>query len=118
MAVESVRSVRNNFADFIGRVQLHHERVTITKNGTAAAVLFSPEDLDSMEETIAILSEPGARAELDEAEESILKGEQPIGIPEERAPAAEALKDGRAIGDGRRASLVWLTATEVVVNVP
>jgi antitoxin YefM len=78
MATESVRSVRNNFSDVIGRVQQHHERVTITKNGAAsaaAAVLISPEDLDSMEETLTILSEPGARAELAEAEQSILDGD-------------------------------------------
>ena len=89
MATESVRSVRNNFADFIGRVQLQHERVTITKNGKAAAVLISPEDLDSMEETLAILSEPGARAELAEAEESILRGEVVVGADAIRALRAQ-----------------------------
>jgi len=75
MATESVRSARNNFSDVIGRVQQHHERVTITKNGEPAAVLISPKDLDSMEETLTILSEPGARAELAEAEQSILDGD-------------------------------------------
>lgn len=75
MTTESVRSVRNNFSDFIGRVQQHHERVTITKNGEPAAVLISPEDLDSKEETLTILSEPGAREELAEAEQSILDGD-------------------------------------------
>ena len=85
MSTDSVRSVRNNFAEVIGRVQQHHERVTITKNGAPAAVLISPEDLESMEETLAILSEPDARAELAEAEQSILDGDVIIGADAIRA---------------------------------
>ena len=85
MSTESVRTVRNNFADFIGRVQQQHERVTITRNGSPAAVLISPDDLDSMEETLAILSEPGARAELADAEQSIVEGDLVVGVDAIRA---------------------------------
>ncbi|MEZ5374122.1 MAG: type II toxin-antitoxin system Phd/YefM family antitoxin [Microthrixaceae bacterium] len=85
MATESVRTVRNNFSDVIGRVQHQHERVTITKNGAPAAVMISPEDLESMEETLTILSEPGVRSELAEAEQSILEGDVVVGADAIRA---------------------------------
>lgn len=85
MATESVRTVRNNFSDVIGRVQHQHERITITKNGAPAAVMISPEDLESMEETLAILSEPGARVELAEAEQSIRDGDAVVGADAIRA---------------------------------
>ena len=50
MSSESLRTVRDRFSEFIDRVQSHHERVIVTKNGTPAAVLISPEDLESLEE--------------------------------------------------------------------
>jgi antitoxin YefM len=55
----------------------------------------TPDDLSSMEETLAILSEPGARAELAEAEQSIIDGDVVAG-----ADAIRALRqrDGRSAG--------------------
>jgi antitoxin YefM len=40
-----------------------------------AAALISPEDLESLEETIALLSDPQAIAEIDEARRGIAKGD-------------------------------------------
>jgi antitoxin YefM len=41
-------------------VESTHERVVITKNGRPAAVLISYEDLESLEETLEVLSDPDA----------------------------------------------------------
>lgn len=59
MTIESLRTVKDHFSDFVERVRRDHERVVVTKNGRPAAVLISLEDLESMEETLAVLSEPG-----------------------------------------------------------
>lgn len=45
---ESLRTVRDRFSEFIERVGAHHERVVITRNDSPAAVLMSPEDLESL----------------------------------------------------------------------
>ena len=38
MTSESLRTVRDRFSEFIERVNAHHERVVITRNGSPAAV--------------------------------------------------------------------------------
>ena len=60
MSTESLREVRSRFSEFIERVNSHHERVVITRNGSPAAVLMSPEDLESLEETLAVLGDSEA----------------------------------------------------------
>lgn len=54
---EPLRSVRDHLSEVVDRVQHHHERVVITRNGHDAAVVISPEDLAQLEETIAVLSD-------------------------------------------------------------
>ena len=77
---ESLRTVRDRFSEFIERVQKHHERVVVTRNGTPAAVLISPDDLESLEETLAVLSDSEAIAELVEAHRSYLEGDVVRGV--------------------------------------
>ena len=50
--------VKNRLSEFVERVASQHDRVTITRNGRPAAVLVSPEDLESLEETLAVLGHP------------------------------------------------------------
>jgi prevent-host-death family protein len=47
-------------------VQGTWERVTITKNGRPAAVLMAVEDLESLVETLEVLSDPDAMAAIAE----------------------------------------------------
>ena len=58
MSTEPLREVRDHFSDVVDRVEREHERVTVTRNGRAAAVIISPEDLAELEETLAVLSDP------------------------------------------------------------
>lgn len=62
MSTEPLREVRDHFSDVVDRVELHHERVTVTRIGRPVAVLISPEDVAAMEETLDVLSDPGAMA--------------------------------------------------------
>ena len=68
MSIEPLREVRNHFSDVVDRVEREHERVTVTRNGRAAAVIISPEDLAELEETLAVLSDPMALADIREAD--------------------------------------------------
>jgi prevent-host-death family protein len=52
-----------------------HDRVHITRNGREYVVLISAEDLESMEATIELLSDPAAMARIREAEGAIAQGE-------------------------------------------
>jgi antitoxin YefM len=70
MSTESLRSVRDHLSEVVDRVEHHHERVVITRNGHDAAVLISPEDLAEIEETLSVLSDPEALAEIRESEAS------------------------------------------------
>lgn len=85
MSSESLRTVRDHFSEFIERVQAHHERVVVTKNGTPAAVLISPEDLESLEETLAVLGDSDAVAELVEAHRAYREGDVVRGVDAVRA---------------------------------
>jgi len=66
---------RNRLSELVADVEKTHARVTITKHGHPAAVLVSPEDLASLEETVDILSDPEALADIREAEAEHASGE-------------------------------------------
>ncbi len=85
MSTESLRSVKDRFSEFVERVERHHERVVVTRNGRPAAVLVSPEDLASLEETLDVLSNPVAVAELVEAEAAQAAGDVVQGADAVRA---------------------------------
>jgi prevent-host-death family protein len=52
-----------------------HERVVITRNGRPEAVIISISDLESLEETLDLLSTPGTLDEIRAAEAEIAQGE-------------------------------------------
>jgi antitoxin YefM len=68
LSKESLRSVRDHLSEVVDRVERHHEPVIVTRNGHAAAVQISPEDLAQLEETIDVLSDPSALADIREAD--------------------------------------------------
>lgn len=64
MIIEPVRTVKARFSEFLDAVELQHERVVVTRNGRPAAVLISPDELESIELTLEVLSEPGVLEDL------------------------------------------------------
>jgi antitoxin YefM len=80
MSVEPLRSVRDHLSEFVDRVENEHERIVVTRNGRAAAVLISPEDLAQLEETIDVLSDPAALADIREADEAYARGDVVRGV--------------------------------------
>ena len=80
MAVEPLDEVRNHLSDVIDRVELRRERVTVTRDGRAVAVILSPNDLAELEESLAVLSDPQALADIREADAAYASGDVLRGI--------------------------------------
>lgn len=85
MTTDSLRNVKDRLSEFVDRVGREHDRVVITRNGRPAAVLISPDDLESLEETLALLSDHEAIRDLIEAEEAVAAGQVVRGVDAVRA---------------------------------
>ncbi len=66
--------VKARLSEYVARVHDHHERVLLTRNGEAAAMLISPDDLEGMEMTLEILADPEAVARIRQAEAEVAAG--------------------------------------------
>ena len=85
MTTDSLRNVKDRFSDFVDRVERQHERIVVTRNGRPAAVLISPDDLESLEETLAILSDTDVVRALAQADEEVRAGDVVRGVDAVRA---------------------------------
>jgi prevent-host-death family protein len=75
MSTQSLASVKAHFSHVIDEVAGTHERVTVTRNGSPVAVILAVEDYESLVETLEILSDPKAMAEIRQAEAQMNDGE-------------------------------------------
>jgi antitoxin YefM len=66
--------VKNRLSEVVERVEREHGRVVITKHGRPAAVVLSIEDLEGLEETLEILSNPALMRRIKNAEAEIAAG--------------------------------------------
>jgi PHD/YefM family antitoxin component YafN of YafNO toxin-antitoxin module len=78
----------------------HHERVTVTVHGRLSAVLVAVEDLERLEETLAILRDAGTMDRLAESGAELRRGE-----PVSAAELAETMRRrSLAVGHDTRTS--------------
>lgn len=75
MATVPLGEAKAHLSELVGRVSEQHERVTVTVHGRPSAVLIAVEDLESIEETLAILSDPAALRRLAESDAELARGE-------------------------------------------
>lgn len=85
MTTEPLRAVRDHLSELVDRVEREHERVVVTRNGRAAAVLISPEDLAELEETLAVLGDARALSDVREADQALADGDLLRGVDAVRA---------------------------------
>ena len=66
--------IKAHLSEIVDRVEHEHDRVVLTRNGRAAAVIMSPEDLEALEDTLELLSDPTALEEIDRARQDVARG--------------------------------------------
>jgi antitoxin YefM len=75
MSTQSLATVKSHFSAVVDSVHDTHERVVVTKNGEPAVVLMAVEDLESLEETLAILRDEATMRDLAQADAEVVSGE-------------------------------------------
>jgi antitoxin YefM len=75
MTTISLADAKARLSAVLDEVRDTHERVVITRNGRPEAVILAVSDLEALEETLDLLSTPGAREEIRAAEAEIARGE-------------------------------------------
>ena len=71
----TLADVKAHFSKVADRVEHTHERIIVTRHGQPALVLMSLDEIESLEETIEVLSDPEAMAALRESNEAIARGD-------------------------------------------
>lgn len=67
--------VKAKLSEVVDEIATTQERVTVTRNGRPVAVLLSTDDLEAIEETVAILSDPAAMRQIEQGREAITDGD-------------------------------------------
>jgi len=75
MSVPPLGEVKSHLSELVGRVHDHHERVTVTVHGRPSAVLVAVEDLERLEETLAILRDASTMERLASSDAELARGE-------------------------------------------
>ena len=91
MTTQSLAAIKAHFSQVIDEVTGTHERVVVTRNGSPVAVIMAVDDYESLMETLEILSDRSAVAEIREAEEQMATG-QAFGEEQVRAALADRRK--------------------------
>jgi prevent-host-death family protein len=68
--------VKARLSEIAEEVERTHQRVNITRNGRDYVVLMSAEDLESLEATLELLSDPDALARVAQAQADLAAGRQ------------------------------------------
>lgn len=74
MRTVALSEAKDKLSALVEEADSTHEIIQITRHGHAAAVLMSADDLESLQETLRILSTPEARDELSAAMDSYRAG--------------------------------------------
>lgn len=72
--IVSISTARANLPDLVDKVSKNMDRITITVNGKPKAVVLSPEEVESLEETAEILAIPNIKKDLAKSRKQIKEG--------------------------------------------
>jgi prevent-host-death family protein len=71
----SLADVKAHLSELVARVHKQHERVTVTVHGEPSATLVATQDLESLEETVAVLSDPDTMRRLASSDAELAAGD-------------------------------------------
>jgi antitoxin YefM len=71
----SLAEAKAHLSEVVEGVETEHRRVIITKHGRPSVVVLAIDDLEALEETLDILSDPDSTADLREADRARRRGE-------------------------------------------
>lgn len=94
MSHQPLAEVKAHLSEVVQRVSTQHERVTITVHGRPTAVLISVDDLERLEETIAVLTDADLMQQLRES-----ATERAAGLMESAEDLDRVMQARRARGD-------------------
>lgn len=92
MTTLPLSEVKARLSEIAEEVAATHERVQVTRNGRDYVVLLASEDLESIEATLELLSDPAAMARISSSERDIEQGD----VLDERAVRALLSKSAAA----------------------
>jgi antitoxin YefM len=75
MSIVPLAEVKSHLSELVSRVATQHERVTVTVHGRPSAVLLAVEDLEALEETIAVLADGELLRQMAASEAELARGE-------------------------------------------
>ncbi|MFL6074802.1 MAG: type II toxin-antitoxin system Phd/YefM family antitoxin [Mycobacteriales bacterium] len=96
METISISEAKNRFTEIADRAAAEHDHFTVTRNGRPHVMVVSVAEWDELQETLAVLSDPEARADLAESAEAVARGD--LTTEEEMAAVLDARagrRDGR-----------------------
>ena len=78
-------TVKARFSELVDRVARQQDRVIVTRNGQPAVVLVSTDDLERLEETLAVMSDRSLTAQIRESKKDAAQGDEGVGLDQLRA---------------------------------
>jgi antitoxin YefM len=67
--------VKARFSEIIEEISTTQERITVTRNGRPVAVLLASDDIETLEETLAILSDPETMRSIEAGRAAVAAGD-------------------------------------------
>jgi antitoxin YefM len=83
-----------HLSELARRVRRQHERIMLTRNGEAEAVLISVDDLEGLEMTLEILADTQAATRISESLGALSRGEEGVDLATVRADLARRRASG------------------------
>ncbi len=65
---------KSHLSELADRVEQDHDRILVTRNGRPSFVLVSPDDLESLEETLDIVRDPDLVASIERSRGEAARG--------------------------------------------
>ena len=70
----SLAEVKNRLSEVVETLEREHGRVVVTKHGRPAAVMLSIEELESLEQTLEVLSDPVLLEDIRRGQRDVVDG--------------------------------------------